>query len=102
MQIFTQTAPVPDRSSKTLSRDEPLRHRWVITKRKLLDDCYNDLLLVALPMPTSEPGSQHIVRRRERIWYTTLLAATAINCALQITWFWRFRGQNIVMDGIAY
>ena len=74
----------------------------MITKRKLLDDCYNDLLLVALPMPTSEPGSQHIVRRRERIWYTTLLAATAINCALQITWFWRFRGQNIVMDGIAY
>jgi 4-amino-4-deoxy-L-arabinose transferase-like glycosyltransferase len=38
----------------------------------------------------------------ERVWWGILLASTAINCVLQIVWFWRFRAHNITMDGIAY
>jgi 4-amino-4-deoxy-L-arabinose transferase-like glycosyltransferase len=38
----------------------------------------------------------------QKVWWTGLLAATAINCLAQIAWFWRFRAHNITMDGINY
>ena len=47
------------------------------------------------PTPTSKS-------RAENIWWTILLAATFLNCVLQIAWFWRFRAHNINEDGIAY
>ena len=40
--------------------------------------------------------------RAEAIWQTGLLAATTLNCALRIVWFWRFRAHSINEDGIAY
>lgn len=40
--------------------------------------------------------------RSEKIWWAGSLAATAVNCAGQVAWFWRFRAHNINSDGIAY
>ncbi|MGB6500571.1 MAG: glycosyltransferase family 39 protein [Thermoplasmata archaeon] len=53
---------------------------------------------MSLPEPNSNPHNSH----KERMWCTCLLAATALNCLLQIAWFWRFRAHNITEDGIAY
>jgi len=47
------------------------------------------------PTPTSKS-------RAENIWWTSLLAATFLNCVLQIAWFWSFRAHSINEDGIAY
>lgn len=58
----------------------------------------------------SEPNPKHLRSEKigskkigsEKIWWSDLLALTAINCVFQITWFWRFRAHNITMDGTAY
>src|SRR5258706_2553510 len=59
------------------------------------DVCSSDL--------TPEPGNlEGTVQLRARRIALILLALTALNCAFQIAWFWRFRGHNITMDGINY
>jgi len=50
-----------------------------------------------IPQPALTPKA-----RAEAISQTGLLAATALNCALQIAWFRRFRAHSINEDGIAY
>lgn len=40
--------------------------------------------------------------RGESGWTGVLLAATAVNCIVQVAWFWHFHAQNITTDGISY
>jgi hypothetical protein len=54
------------------------------------------LMTIPEPRPTPHLG------RAERLWWIGLLAATTLNCAFQIAWFWRFRARNLTEDGIAY
>jgi hypothetical protein len=52
---------------------------------------------MTIPQPAPTPNA-----RAGTIWWTVLLSATILNCALQIAWFWRFRAHSINEDGIAY
>lgn len=53
-------------------------------------------------MISSEAASSHPIQHPPKFWWGVLLSATALNCAIQIAWFWRFHARNITTDGIAY
>ncbi len=46
-----------------------------------------------------EPEPNH---REETGWTSVLLGATAVNCIVQIAWFWSSHVRNITMDGVNY
>src|SRR5271169_1266395 len=52
---------------------------------------------MTIPQPVRPPED-----RAETLWWTGLLAATTLNCLVQIAWFWRYRAHSINEDGIAY
>src|SRR5271165_3694116 len=53
-------------------------------------------------MMASSPAQNFANSKSQRLWWSLLLAATAVNCVFQIVWFWRFHALNINMDGINY
>lgn len=60
-----------------------------------------------MPSPTIVREEPSVVNRDSRDrsesrWSRVFLIASAINCVVQIAWFWRFREHDITMDGINY
>jgi 4-amino-4-deoxy-L-arabinose transferase-like glycosyltransferase len=53
-------------------------------------------------MNSSAPSPGFKSGANEKRWWIALLAATVVQVAFQIAWFWRFHAHNINLDGIEY